>query len=64
MQNNKLAVALFLVLQIQDSLNAKTPDIAPQCPPVCIWMPDGVAICQEKPDLTFAYIEEGCPKQG
>ena len=40
MQNNKLAVALFLVLQIQDSLNARTPDIAPQCPPFCVWLPE------------------------
>ena len=66
MQSNKLAVALFLVLQIQDSLNARTPDIAPQCPPVCVWMPDGVAICQEKegPILkTFAFLGE-CQKQG
>ena len=67
MQNNKLAVALFLVLQIQDSLNARTPDIVPQCPPVCVWLPEDlpepVAICQEKPDLTFAYIGE-CQKQG
>ena len=63
MQNNKLAVALFLVLQIQESLNARTPDIAPQCPPVCVWMPDGVAICQENPDLTFAFIGD-CQKLG
>ena len=83
MQKNKLAVALFLILKIQDFLNARTPDIPPQCPPVCVWLPedfpdpvcgsDGityqnpcklkVAICQEKPDLTFAYKGE-CQKQG
>ena len=40
MQNNKLTVALFLVLKIQDFLNARTPDIAPQCPPVCVWLPE------------------------
>ena len=40
MQNNKLAVPLFLVIQIQDSLNARTPDTAPQCPPFCVWLPE------------------------
>ena len=68
MQNNKLAVVLFLVLQIQGCIPFSIP--FPECqrvcfpgPPVCgsdgITYPNHcslkIAKCKGKPDLTVAY---------
>ena len=78
MQNNKLAVLLFLVLQIQDSIS----DIKLGCPAVCFpemghpFLPvcgsDGITYrdicslqqtrCKGKPDLTVAYGGKCKPK--